>query len=142
MRSTRESHYHHYHSRNRSSQFPVSSQCSLTAGQKASQTDRVSPCKQRGGAPRQLKPTACKLNPVAYSQIYSVQWSFATLHQPAEPQPDPEAQQHLALPLLITGKHPANKSVCVAIPFHVRREPCSYITVLLDLKNNAFVSCL
>lgn len=63
-------------------------------------------CKQRGDSSCQLKPAAFKLNPVAYSQVYSVQWSFATINQPAEPQTDPQALQHLALPLLITGKDP------------------------------------
>lgn len=43
---------------------------------------------------------------MAYSQVLSVQWSFATINQQAEPQTDPEAQQHLALPLLIMGKDP------------------------------------
>lgn len=73
---------------------------------KPSETDSVSWFKQQGGSSCQLKPTACKLNPVAYSQVYSVQWSFATINRPAEPQTDPEARQHLARPRLFTGKDP------------------------------------
>lgn len=112
------------------------SECLLTAGQRASQTASVSWCRQCGGSSCQIKPTVCKLNPVAYSQVYSVQCSFATISQPAEPPNWPRGSTTPGS-FLVNHRQEANlnKTVCVAIVFHVRYEPCLYITVFYPSKS-------
>lgn len=90
---------------NRPLQFPI--RVLINSRTKSLQTSSASWCKQQAAWPCQLKPTACKLNPVARCQLHSFQRG-PRHYQPANRAPgtDPAAQNHLARPLLIKGTEP------------------------------------
>lgn len=116
---------------NRTLQFPI--RVLINSGTKSLQTSSVSWPKQQAGSPCQLKPTACKLNPVARCQLNSFPCSSATISQPTEPpQTDPAAQNHLACPFVIKGTKPDSTPLPACFCAQTQ-------TVIMFLKIQAFV---